>query len=147
MGWRKKALRDEKSSPAFHWIIRGISRCSAAPDGYCSETSGYDFEVFNDLDGNLVNLYRCVAWSSHSSSKEIRYLLNSRLDFEHMKRLLHERAALPRRQRGAYYYALIRYSYAAGDDLWRPAHTMERLSVDRRGGKPSAKGGRGTRTV
>ena len=30
------------------------------------------------------------------------------------------------------------------DDLWRPAPCdVERLSVDRRGGKPSAKGGRG----
>ena len=64
MAWvgGKKALRDEKSSPAFHWIIRGISRCSAAPDGYCSgNLPVIDFEVFNDLDGNLVNLYRCIA--------------------------------------------------------------------------------------
>lgn len=41
-------------------------------------------------------------------------MLNSRLDFEYMKGMLHSRAVLPDVRRAAYYYALIRYSYAAG---------------------------------
>ena len=45
---------------------------------------------------------------------ELRYLLNSRLDFEYMKQMLHSHAVLPDVRRAAYYYALIRYSYAAG---------------------------------
>ena len=45
---------------------------------------------------------------------ELRYMLNSRLDFEYMKGMLHSQAVLPDVRRAAYYYALIRYSYAAG---------------------------------
>ena len=75
---------------------------------------GNDFEVFNDFNGNLVNLYRCVREQPEALRNELRYMLNSRLDFEYMKGMLHSQAVLPDVRRAAYYYALIRYSYAAG---------------------------------
>lgn len=75
---------------------------------------GNDFEVFNDFNGNLVNPYRCVREQPEKLCGELRYLLNSRLDFEYMKQMLHSQAVLPDVRRAAYYYVLIRYSYAAG---------------------------------
>ena len=56
--------------------------------------------------------------------KEIRYLLNSRLDFEHMKRLLHERAALPDVKGVRITMRSFDIAMLQGDDLWRPAHTI-----------------------
>lgn len=116
MAWvgGKKALRDEILARFPLDYTRYIEVFGGAGWVLFRKPPGYDFEVFNDLDGNLVNLYRCVREQPQQLKEEIRYLLNSRLDFEHMKRLLHERAALPDVKRGAYYYALIRYSYAAG---------------------------------
>lgn len=75
---------------------------------------GSDFEVFNDFNGNLVNLYRCVREQPDKLKNELRYMLNSRLDFEYIKQLLHSQAVLPDIRRAACYYAIIRYSYAAG---------------------------------
>lgn len=85
-----------KSSPAFPLdYTRYIEVFGGAGWVLFRKPPGYDFEVFNDLDGNLVNLYRCVREQPQQLKEEIRYLLNSRLDFEHMKRLLHERQRCP----------------------------------------------------
>lgn len=88
---------------------------------------GKDFEVFNDFNGNLVNLYRCVREQPTQLQDELRYVLNSRLDFEYMKYMIQSKAVLPDVRRAAYYYALIRYSYASGVDSFgsRP-HAMWR---------------------
>lgn len=82
------------------------------------KSPGNDFEVFNDFNGNLVNLYRCVREQPEQLKNELQYMLNSRLDFEYMKSILHTQAALPDVRRAAYYYALIRYSYAAGTSTY-----------------------------
>lgn len=88
---------------------------------------GRDFEVFNDFNGNLVNLYRCVREQPEALEKELRYMLNSRLDFDYMKHMLHSKAVLPDVVRAAYYYALIRYSYASGvDSFGSQPHSMWR---------------------
>lgn len=88
---------------------------------------GRDMEVFNDFNGDLVNLYRCVRERDAPLKEELTFMLNSRLDFDYMKKTLSGKAVLPDVRRAAYYYALIRYSYAAGVDsfggrphsLWR----------------------------
>ena len=86
---------------------------------------GRDFEVFNDFNGNLVNLYRCVRERPTELQEELRYILNSRLDFEYMKYMLHSQAVLPDVRRAAYYYALIRYSYASSvDSFGSQPHAM-----------------------
>lgn len=73
-----------------------------------------EFEVFNDLNSSLVNLYRCVREQPEKLKEELRYLLNSRLDFKFIKHMLHSHAKLPDVRRAAYYYALIRQIYASG---------------------------------
>ncbi len=77
---------------------------------------GKDFEVYNDFNPNLTNLYRCVRDHPDELSDELRYTLNSRLDFEHVRKMLHTETKLPDIKRAAYFYQLIRESYASGLD-------------------------------
>ena len=113
VGW-KKALRDEILARFPRNYKRYIEVFGGAGWVLFHKPPGNDFEVFNDFNGNLVNLYRCVREQPEALRNELRYMLNSRLDFEYMKGMLHSQAVLPDVRRAAYYYALIRYSYAAG---------------------------------
>ena len=116
MAWvgGKKALRDEILARFPRNYKRYIEVFGGAGWVLFHKPPGNDFEVFNDFNGNLVNLYRCVREQPEALRNELRYMLNSRLDFEYMKGMLHSRAVLPDVRRAAYCYALIRYSYAAG---------------------------------
>ena len=40
------------------------------------------FEVFNDANSNLVNLYRCVRDKPNKLKNRLQYVLNSRADFD-----------------------------------------------------------------
>lgn len=116
MAWvgGKKALRDEILARFPRNYKRYIEVFGGAGWVLFHKPPGNDFEVFNDFNGNLVNLYRCVREQPEALRNELRYMLNSRLDFEYMKGMLHSQAVLSDVRRAAYYYALIRYSYAAG---------------------------------
>lgn len=116
MAWvgGKKALRDEILARFPRNYKRYIEVFGGAGWVLFHKPPGNDFKVFNDFNGNLVNLYRCVREQPEALRNELRYMLNSRLDFEYMKGMLHSQAVLPDVRRAAYYYALIRYSYAAG---------------------------------
>ena len=116
MAWvgGKKALRDEILARFPRNYKRYIEVFGGAGWVLFHKPPGNDFEVFNAFNGNLVNLYRCVREQPEALRNELRYMLNSRLDFEYMKGMLHSQAVLPDVRRAAYYYALIRYSYAAG---------------------------------
>ena len=116
MAWvgGKKALRDEILARFPRNYKRYIEVFGGTGWVLFHKPPGNDFEVFNDFNGNLVNLYRCVREQPEALRNELRYMLNSRLDFEYMKGMLHSQAVLPDVRRAAYYYALIRYSYAAG---------------------------------
>ena len=79
---------------------------------------GMDFEVYNDFNGNLANLYRCVRDKPNKLKYKLRYVLNSREDFD-LIASLHKRGLFSRFcdvDRAAKFYQLIRYSYASGLD-------------------------------
>ena len=127
MAWvgGKKALRDEILARFPRNYKRYIEVFGGAGWVLFHKPPGNDFEVFNDFNGNLVNLYRCVREQPEALRNELRYMLNSRLDFEYMKGMLHSQAVLPDVRRAAYYYALIRYSYAAGTSTFgSQSHAM-----------------------
>lgn len=115
MSWvgGKKALRDEIVSRFPLQFERYIEVFGGA-GWVLFHKPPSDMEVFNDLNGSLVNLYRCVREQPEKLKEELRYLLNSRLDFKYMRQMLHAQAKLPDVRRAAYYYALIRQSYASG---------------------------------
>lgn len=87
MAWvgGKKALRDEILARFPLDYKRYIEVFGGAGWVLFHKPPGNDFEVFNDFNGNLVNLYRCVREQPEKLCGELRYLLNSRLDFEYMK--------------------------------------------------------------
>ena len=98
------------------------------------------FEVFNDFNADLVNLYRCIRDKPEK-------LLNAREDFEHIRKLLKSKAELTDIQRAAGYYQLIRQSYASTLDsfggqptgMWatfpvirQAAERLQRVVIDNR---------------
>ena len=75
---------------------------------------GNDFEVYNDFNELLVNLYRCVREKPDELIRELRFVLNSRSDFDRVRHTLTCGSPAPDVQRAAWFYQLIRYSYASG---------------------------------
>ena len=75
---------------------------------------GNDFEVYNDFNSLLVNLYRCVRDQYEELQKELKYVLNSREEFERVRSILDTEQVEEDVKRAAYFYQLIRYSYASG---------------------------------
>ena len=129
MSWvgGKKALRDEIVSRFPLDYKRYIEGFGGGGWVLFHKNPGKDFEVFNDYNGNLVNLYRCVRELKEDLIDELEFMLTSRLDFEYMKYTLHSQAVLPDIRRAAYYYALIRYSYASSvDSFGSQPHSMWR---------------------
>lgn len=69
-------------------------------------------EVYNDLNGNLVNLFRCAKYHSSELQREISGYFNARETFEDLKERLQIRGFTDI-QRSAMFYVLIKISYGA----------------------------------
>lgn len=103
---------------AFLLTMNGISRFRRGGLGAFRKPPGMDFEVYNDFNGNLANLYRCVRDKPNKLKYKLRYVLDSREDFDWIASL-HKRGLFSRFRdvdRAAKFYQLIRYSYASGLD-------------------------------
>ncbi len=75
---------------------------------------GNDFEVYNDFNGLLTNLYRCVREKPNELIDALYFVLNSREDFNIVKEALVRDSTESDVIRASYFYQLIRYSYASG---------------------------------
>ena len=75
---------------------------------------GSDFEVYNDFNSLLTNLYRCVREKPQELIEALRFVLNSREDFEIVRAALARGSPASDVQRAAWFYQVIRYSYASG---------------------------------
>ncbi len=75
---------------------------------------GNDFEVYNDFNSLLTNLYRCVREKPQELMEALRFVLNSREDFELVRNILARDSTASDIQKAAWFYQLIRYSYASG---------------------------------
>ena len=69
-------------------------------------------EVYNDADGRLTNLFRCVKYHPEALQQELEWLLNSREVFSDARQDVH---GLTDIQRAARFYILIKESF--GTDL------------------------------
>ena len=74
---------------------------------------GRDFEVYNDRNSLLVNLYRCVQEKPEELKAALKYALNSREEFERIRAALARDSPASDVQKAAWYYQIIRYSYAS----------------------------------
>ena len=119
MSWvgGKKALRDEIVSRLCHSCDRYVEVFGGGGWVLFHKTPG-KFEVYNDFNPNLANLYRCVRDHPNELCEELRYSLNSRTDFEHIREVLKSKTAIPDIKRAAYFYQIIRQSYASGLDSY-----------------------------
>ena len=75
---------------------------------------GRDFEVYNDFNSLLANLYRCVRDRHEELIDALRYVLNSREDFELLRDALARDSPATPVQKASWFYQIIRYSYASG---------------------------------
>jgi len=128
MSWigGKKALRDEILVRFPLGYKRYIEVFGGGGWVLFHKPPGRDFEVYNDFNANLTNLYRCVRDFPEQLISELTYTLNSRLDFEYIRKIMHTRASeLPDVKRAAYFYQVIRQSYASGlDSFGAQPHRM-----------------------
>lgn len=120
MSWvgGKKALRDAVLARFPPYYERYIEVFGGAGWVLFHKPPGMDFEVYNDFNGNLANLYRCVRDNPNKLKYKLRYVLDSREDFDWIASL-HKRGLFSRFRdvdRAAKFYQLIRYSYASGLD-------------------------------
>lgn len=69
-------------------------------------------EIYNDMNGDLVNLFRIVKYHPEELQKELNFTLNSREIFINARSQM-ETEGLTDIQRAARFYILIRYSYGA----------------------------------
>ena len=120
MSWigGKKALRDEIISRFPTDYKRYIEVFGGGGWVLFHKNPGSDFEVYNDRNPNLVNLYRCVRDHPDELIAELTYVLNSRTDFDYIRKVMNTPTEIPDVKRAAYFYQLIRYSYASGLDSY-----------------------------
>lgn len=69
-------------------------------------------EIYNDINGNLVNLFRCVKYHAGELQKELEYLLISREQFFDANAQM-ECIGMTDIQKAARFFCLIRESYGA----------------------------------
>ena len=120
MSWigGKKALRDEIISRVPTDYKRYIEVFGGGGWVLFHKNPGNDFEVYNDRNPNLANLYRCVRDHPDELISELTYALNSRTDFDYIRKIMKTPTVIPDVKRAAYFYQLIRYSYASGLDSY-----------------------------
>ena len=71
-------------------------------------------EVYNDINGNLINLFRCIKYHSKAVQEELKYTFSSREQFFDSKEQL-ELRGMTDIQKAARFYILIKESF--GSDL------------------------------
>jgi len=76
------------------------------------------FEVYNDYNSLLANLFRCVRDKPDDLKEALRYVLNSREDFKIILDLFAKDVPMSDIDKAAKFYQLIKFSYAAGCDSY-----------------------------
>jgi len=77
-----------------------------------------DFEVYNDMNSHLVNLYQCVREHPKELKNELEFVLNSREDFNKTLEIFKHPDDVENIKRAALFYQLIKFSYASGLDSY-----------------------------
>lgn len=73
---------------------------------------GKELEVYNDIDGELVNLYRCIKYHCGELQRELDFMLTSREQFWDSMEQIKMRGTTDI-QRAAMYFQLIKISFGA----------------------------------
>lgn len=76
-------------------------------------------EVFNDINSDLINLYRCIKHHAAALQEELKYIIHSRELYNDFLSQM-QANGLTDIQRAARYYILIRSSFGASRDHFAP---------------------------
>ena len=74
-------------------------------------------EVYNDINSNLVNLFKCVKYHAEELQKELNFMINSRDLFNEYLTQINSKG-LTDIQRSARYFFLVKLSYGATIDTY-----------------------------
>ena len=123
MSWvgGKKALREDVVRRFPLYYGRFIEVFGGGGWVLFHKPPGNDFEVYNDFNSLLVNLYRCVREKPAKLIEALRFTLNAREDFDYVKAALSRDSPASDIQRAAWFYQIIRQSYASGLQFCQPA--------------------------
>lgn len=110
----KKILRKEIIK---HFPKEGVNRYVEVFGGagwvlFEKKQNKKQLEVFNDIDSNLINLYRCIKFHCDEVQKELDWLLSSREIFTSYKKMIDNNIGTDI-QRAAMYLYLVKVSYGA----------------------------------
>lgn len=110
----KKLLRSKilESFPEYGTFDRYIEVFGGAGWVLFSSDRHAKTEVYNDMNGNLVNLFRCTKYHPEALQKELEFIVMSREQFFDAKEQIEIRS-LTDIQRAAKFYILIKESYGA----------------------------------
>ena len=116
MSWvgGKKALREEIVKRFPLGYKRYIEVFGGAAWVLFYKNPGKDFEVYNDFNHLLANLYRCVQEHPNELIEALRYVINSRENFEWARDSLAQNVPASPVQKASWFYQVIRFSYASG---------------------------------
>lgn len=93
---------------------------------FAKEYDNKQLEVFNDIDSNLINLYRCIKYHASEVQKELDWLLISRETFNNFKNTLDYQNCTDIQKAAAYLY-LVRVSFGAS----RKSFGTNKKNIDR----------------
>lgn len=105
----KKLLRNEICNRFPGNIERYIEVFGGAGWILFNKDKHAPFEVYNDINSNLVNLFRCIKHHTNAVTEEMQYMLNAREVFNTLKEMNTDN--LTDIQRAVRYLYLIKASY------------------------------------
>ena len=114
MGWigGKKLLRKEIVERFPAEMRRYIEVFGGAGWVLFHKEKHAEMEVYNDANGDLVNLYRCIKFHCQELQRELSFMLNSRELFEDFKAQYNVRG-MTDIQRAARFFMLVKTSYGS----------------------------------
>jgi DNA adenine methylase len=114
IGWigGKKLLRNEIVKRFPEKIDRYIEVCGGAAWVLFHKDKHANIEIYNDVNGNLVNLYKCIKYHCPELQRELSFVLNSREMFEDFKAQYNIRG-MTEIQKAARFFMLLKISYGS----------------------------------
>lgn len=112
IGWigGKNLLKNEITKRFPNSFGRYIEVCGGAGWVLFSKERHAEIEIYNDVNSDLVNLYRCVKYHCCELQRELSFMLNSRELFEGFKTQYNIKG-MTDIQRAARFFMLIKTSY------------------------------------
>ena len=114
IGWigGKRLLRSEIVKRFPEKIGRYIEVCGGAAWVLFYKERYAETEVYNDVNGDLVNLFRCVKYHAPEVQRQLAFILDSRELFEDYKSQ-YQAQGLTDIQRAARFFLLLKISYGS----------------------------------